>query len=79
MNRQEITDKIKDIIYQETEISTDEMTEDSYLIEDLDLSSLEVYRILSLLEAAFHIRIPTRESRFFSRISDITDYIQKSI
>ena len=55
-----------------------EITEDSTLVDDLGLSSLDVINIVSAFEDEFGIEVPDRVIPTFRTVSDITDYIEKN-
>ena len=57
MNRSEIIAQIVGILEDVAEISPDEVREDSVLMDDLDLSSMEILTIVADLEETFGIRI----------------------
>ena len=56
------------------EISED-VNENSVLMDDLDLSSMEILTIVADLEETFGLRIPEKELRNFVTISDLADYL----
>ena len=63
MERSEIVSQILAILEDVAEISPEDVTEDSVLMDDLDLSSME---ILTVVE---------KELRNFVTISDLADYL----
>ena len=75
MSRTEIIAQIVGILEDVAEISPDEVTEDSVLMDDLDLSSMEILTIVADLEETFGIRIPEKELRIFVTISYLVDYL----
>lgn len=52
------------------------MREDSVLMDDLDLSSMEILTVVADLEEMFGLRIPEKELRNFVTISDVADYLE---
>ena len=79
MNRSEIIAQIVGILEDVAEISPDEVREDSVLMDDLDLSSMEILTIVADLEEPFGIRIPEKELRRFVTISDLADYLRARV
>ena len=81
MNRSEIIAQIVGILEDVAEISPDEVREreDSVLMDDLDLSSMEILTIVADLEETFGIRIPEKELRSFVTISDLADYLSARV
>ena len=57
------------------EIAPEDVREDSVLMDDLDLSSMEILTIVADLEETFGLRIPEKELRNFVTISDVADYL----
>lgn len=78
MNRDELFNKIKEIIVDITEIDSAEISENSSLLDDLSLSSMEVLSVIADVEDAFSLKIPEKELRNFVTVSDLADYVVKS-
>lgn len=74
--RDEILRQILASLDDVAEISPDEVTEDSVLMDDLDLSSMEILTVISQLEDAFGLRIPEKELRSFVTVGDLVDYLE---
>lgn len=79
MSRTEIIAQIVGILEDVAEISPDEVTENSVLMDDLDLSSMEILTIVADLEETFGIRIPEKELRGFVTVSDLADYLTAQV
>ena len=75
MERSEIVSQILAILEDVAEISPEDVTEDSVLMDDLDLSSMEILTVVAALEEPFGLRIPEKELRNFVTISDLADYL----
>ena len=75
MERAEIISQIMGILEDVAEVSPDDVSEDSVLMDDLDLSSMEILTIVADLEETFGLRIPEKELRNFVSISDLADYL----
>ena len=75
MERSEIVSQILAILEDVAEISPEDVTEDSVLMDDLDLSSMEILTMVADLEETFGLRIPEKELRNFVTISDLDDYL----
>lgn len=67
-------EQVKKILLDYTSVS--EITEDSALAADLDLSSLDVVSIVTEFEDQFGIEIPDREIGKFITVSDILRYLE---
>lgn len=79
MERAEIIAQILAILEDVVEISPEDVSEDSVLMDDLDLSSMEILTIVADLEEAFGLRIPEKELRSFVTISDLADYLSEHV
>lgn len=79
MERAEIIAQILAILEDVAEISPEDVSEDSVLMDDLDLSSMEILTIVADLEEAFRLRIPEKELRSFVTISDLADYLSEHV
>ena len=75
MERSEIVSQILAILEDVAEISPEDVTEDSVLMDDLDLSSMEILTVVADLAATFGLCIPEMELRNFVTISDLADYL----
>ena len=75
MERSEIVSQILAILEDVAEISPEDVTEDSVLMDDLDLSSMKILTVVADLEETFGLRIPEKELRNFVTISDLADYL----
>ena len=72
-----VKEKIIDIIKNATDIENIEM--DSNLIDDLELSSLEIFTMFSDIEDEFGIKIPTDEIEKISSIEDIVRIVEEKV
>ena len=75
MERAEIISQIMAILEDVAEISPEDVNENSVLMDDLDLSSMEILTIVADLDETFGLRIPEKELRNFVTISDLADYL----
>ena len=75
MERAEIISQILAILEDVAEVSPEDVNENSVLMDDLDLSSMEILTIVADLEETFGLRIPEKELRNFVTIRDLVDYL----
>lgn len=75
MERNDILSQILAILEDVAEISPEDVSEDSVLMDDLDLSSMEILTVVADLEETFGLRIPEKELRNFVTIGDLVDYL----
>ena len=60
-----------------TEVPTAEITADSELIDDLEISSMDVLFLISSLEEEFHISVSEKEIRKMVTVGDVVQVIQE--
>ena len=70
MERAEIMSQILAILEDVAEISPEDVNENSVMMDDLDLSSMEIQ--------TFGLRIPEKELRNFVTIGDLADYLAEN-
>ena len=75
MERAEIMSQILAILEDVAEISPEDVNENSVMMDDLDLSSMEILTVVADLEETFGLRIPEKELRNFVTIGDLADYL----
>jgi acyl carrier protein len=78
MDKALVFDKIRAITADVADIAPEQIAPESALMDDLDLSSMEIMTMLAEVEDTFELRIPERELRNFITMSDLTDYIVKN-
>ena len=79
MERSEIIEIIKTVISEETEISKEEIQENSLLMRDLELSSMEVLTIIGRLEEKLSVYFVANEMNKITTINELADYISSSV
>ena len=79
MERAEIISQITAILEDVAEVSPEDVTESSVLMDDLDLSSMEILTIVADLEETFGLRIPEKELRNFVTMGDQVDYLAANV
>ena len=79
MERAEIISQITAILEDVAEVSPEDVTESSVLMDDLDLSSMEILTIVADLEETFGLRIPEKELRNFVTMGDLVDYLVANV
>ena len=79
MERAEIISQITAILEDVAEVSPEDVTESSVLMDDLDLSSMEILTIVADLEETFGRRIPEKELRNVVTMGDLVDYLAANV
>ena len=80
ISRQEILQKTIDIIYESApELEGKELTEETIINTDTGIDSMGFTLIICRLEAAFDVRIPSRQWQKLSSLKDVVDAIEKRL
>ncbi len=71
----DVFEKIVDIIVDIADIPRAEIHEDSELMDDLNLSSLEIMAVVSKIEKEFSVKFSEKELLAMSSLADMIDYL----
>ena len=70
--------KLKEIIFNDTGNASVEITENTALIADLGLNSLELVSMASEVEDAFGVEIPDRALKDIKTVGDVMAFIRQA-
>ena len=76
MKREEALAWVLQSIESITDMPREEIREESLLIQELDMSSLEIMNMAAEMEKITGSPVPTREIRGFIRVRDMVDYLE---
>ena len=76
MEREEILDKVKDVIVDQLTVEEDDVNEDAAFIDDLGADSLDLVELVMALEEQFGISIPDEEVENIKTVGDAVAYIE---
>ena len=80
MNREEILEKTKRVIYDcMPELVGTELTEDSVVNTDMSIDSMNFILVVCKLEALFDVKIPERQWNKLSTLGEVVDAFEKRI
>lgn len=71
--------QVKDVISQFTDVTMNEVDENTVLTADLGLSSFDVVAIVAAFEDEFDIEIPDRDIKKLITVGDIASYLSEKI
>lgn len=69
-------EKVKEIIVEQLSVDGENITEDTNLMEDLGIDSLDLYEMIISLEEEFNIEIASEDSENLKTIKDVINYIE---
>ena len=69
-------EKVKEIIVEQLSVDGENITEDTNLMEDLGIDSLDLYEMIISLEEEFDIEIASEDSENLKTIKDVITYIE---
>ncbi len=75
MKREEILEKVKDLIADKLGVDRDEVVEDASLIDDLGADSLDLVDLVMAFEEEFGIKIEDEELENIKTVKDVVDGI----
>ncbi len=76
MEREEIIEKVKDVIVDQLTVEEDDVTEEASFIDDLGADSLDIVELVMALEEQFAISIPDEEAESIKTVGDVVAYIE---
>ncbi len=78
MEREEIKRTLYEMMSELLEREVDDIDETKALMDELDISSLEIMTMIADLEEQFQIQIPEKDIRGMVSVGDIIDYIYEA-
>ena len=78
MSREEILSRLTGVIQEIICDDSVEITEDSSLVDELGLDSLEAMELMMEVENEFDVTIPESEIGNFSKVKDFIDYLEQN-
>lgn len=77
-SKEQIFDKVKEIIVDQLGVEEDEVTLESSFIEDLGADSLDIVELIMALEEEFGLEIPDDEAEKIANVNDAVEYIREN-
>ena len=75
LTREEVFDKVKELLVEQLGISEKKITEGAFLQEDLDSDSLDGVELVMELEDQFGIKVPDEDAKKLMTVGQVVDYI----
>ena len=79
VSKEEIVEKVIDIISERLGVPKEKITEDTTFVNDLGADSLDQVELVMELEDAFDLSIPDEEAENITTVGDAIRYIQEHI
>lgn len=79
MEREEIIQKIKDVIVDQIAADEDSLSEGTSFTEDLEADSLDMLQIVTAIEDVFEIEVDDSAFSEINTIGDAAGYIQNAL
>ncbi len=77
-SKEQIFDKVKEIIVDQLGVEEDEVTLEAAFIDDLGADSLDIVELIMALEEEFGLEIPDDEAEKISTVNDAVEYIREN-
>lgn len=75
MTKEEVFNKIQDIIVDQLDVDADKVKENTNFKNDLDLDSLDIFEVIDKIEDLYDIEIDTDEG--METVGELVDYVLK--
>lgn len=79
MDKNELFDKLSDLIADKLEVEKDKIAMDSRFREDLGADSLDTYELLYAIDSELGVNVPDEKATEFEKVSDALDYIVQEL
>lgn len=74
--RQEIAEKVKDVVATQLQVERGKITDDSLFVDDLGADSLDLTELAISFEDAFDLEIPEADFGKISTVAGVVDYLK---
>ncbi len=76
MEREEILEKVKEVVVDQLTVEEDDVNEDAAFVDDLGADSLDIVELVMALEEQFGVSIPDEQAENIKTVGDAVAYIQ---
>lgn len=75
MNKEEIFNKLKEIIVEQLGVEEEKVTMEATFVDDLSADSLDIVELVMNIEETFNIEIPDEAAEKIVTVEDVVNYI----
>lgn len=79
MNKDEILEKVRDILVEQLEVDPDDVKLEASFQDDLNADSLELVEVIMELEDQFNVKISDEEARSLTTVGEAVEFIAERI
>lgn len=79
MSKDEILEKVRDILVEQLEVEPDDVKLEASFQDDLNADSLELVEVIMELEDQFNVKISDEEARSLTTVGEAVDFIAERI
>lgn len=78
MNKEEIFEKVKNIVVEQLGANEENVTENATFIDDLSADSLDIVELVMQIEEEFDIEISDTDAEKIVTVGDVVEYIKEN-
>ncbi len=79
MTKEEVLERLKEIIIDKLNVEEDQIKPEASFIEDLGADSLDIVELIMGIEEEFDIEIPDEEAEKLTTVGEAVDYVLKKL
>lgn len=76
MEREEILEKVKEVVVDQLTVEEDDVNEDAAFVDDLGADSLDIVELVMALEEQFGVSIPDEQAENIKTVGDAVAFIE---
>lgn len=74
-----VFEKVRELLSEQLEVSEDEITMDTHIVDDLGADSLDVVELITSLEEEYDIVITDEAIRELYTVREVVDFIERLV
>lgn len=74
-----VYDKVVEIVSEKFEVDSEELTEDTCFVEDLNADSIELFDLIMTMEDEYGFELEDEELEKLNNIGNVVDYIEAKL